>query len=107
MIDEFGADSLRFCLAIAAGPGRDIRMSAKRVEGYRNFGTKLWNAARFAQMNECVLGEDFDPLNLQNTINQWIVSEIAKTANNVENALSAHRFDEAATSLYNLSLIHI
>ena len=101
LIDEFGADSLRFCLAIAAGPGRDIRMSAKRVEGYRNFGTKLWNAARFAQMNECVLGEDFDPLNLQNTINQWIVSEIAKTANNVENALSAHRFDEAATSLYN------
>ncbi len=101
LIDEFGADSLRFCLAIAAGPGRDIRMSAKRVEGYRNFGTKLWNAARFAQMNECVLGEDFNPLKLQNTINQWIVSEIAKTANNVENALSAHRFDEAATSLYN------
>lgn len=101
LIDEFGADSLRFCLAIAAGPGRDIRMSAKRVEGYRNFGTKLWNAARFAQMNECVLGEDFDPLKLQNTINQWIISEIAKTANSVENALSMHRFDEAATSLYN------
>ncbi|MBN8648211.1 MAG: valine--tRNA ligase [Caulobacterales bacterium] len=101
LIDEFGADSLRFCLAIAAGPGRDIRMSAKRVEGYRNFGTKLWNAARFAQMNECVLGANFDPLKVENTINKWIVSEIAKTANNVENALSVHRFDEAATGLYN------
>ncbi|MBN8648432.1 MAG: valine--tRNA ligase, partial [Caulobacterales bacterium] len=100
LIEEFGADSLRFCLAIAAGPGRDIRMSAKRVEGYRNFGTKLWNAARFAQMNECVLGADYLPQNAKNTINRWVISKLSQTANDVENAIINHRFDEAASSLY-------
>lgn len=100
LIDEFGADSLRFCLAIAAGPGRDIRMSVKRVEGYRNFGTKLWNAARFAQMNECVLSETYNPEKLNNTINKWIVSRLAQTANIVEKSLESHRFDEAASCLY-------
>lgn len=100
LIEEFGADSLRFCLAIAAGPGRDIRMSAKRVEGYRNFGTKLWNAARFAQMNECVLSADYNPENAKNTLNKWIISKLVQTAKNVENSLDNHRFDEAATELY-------
>jgi valyl-tRNA synthetase len=100
LIDEYGADSLRFCLAIAAGPGRDIRMSSKRVEGYRNFGTKLWNAARFAQMHEAVLSPKFAPENVNHSINQWIINEVVKTANNVETALANHRFDEAASGLY-------
>ncbi len=100
LIDTYGADALRFTLAIAAGPGRDIRMSDKRVEGYRNFGTKLWNAARFAQMNECTLWEAFDPSTVKHTLNRWIVSELTKTANGVEAALSTHRFDEAAQTSY-------
>ncbi len=101
LIDEFGADALRFCLAIAAGPGRDIRMSAKRVEGYRNFGTKLWNAARFAQMNECVLGADFDPASITHTLNKWIITQAVKTTKSVEKSLVNHRFDEAAGEIYN------
>jgi valyl-tRNA synthetase len=100
LIDTYGADALRFTLAIAAGPGRDIRMSDKRVEGYRNFGTKLWNAARFAQMNECSLWEAFEPSAVKHTLNRWIVSELTKTAHGVESALSAHRFDEAAQTSY-------
>jgi len=100
LIDTYGADALRFTLAIAAGPGRDIRMSDKRVEGYRNFGTKLWNAARFAQMNECSLWEAFEPSAVKHTLNRWIVSELTKTAHSVEAALSAHRFDEAAQTSY-------
>lgn len=101
LIDEFGADALRFCLAIAAGPGRDIRMSAKRVEGYRNFGTKLWNAARFAQMNECVLHDGFDPANVTHTLNKWIITQAVQTTKSVEAALNNHRFDEAASEIYN------
>ncbi len=100
LVDRFGADALRFTLAIAAGPGRDIRMSDKRVEGYRNFGTKLWNAARFTQMNECALWDDFDPAAVSHTLNRWIVSETVKTAHAVDAALDAHRFDEAGQALY-------
>jgi valyl-tRNA synthetase len=100
LIDSYGADALRFTLAIAAGPGRDIRMSDKRVEGYRNFGTKLWNASRFAQMNECTLWEAFDPAAVKHTLNKWIISELTKTVHTVEAALDAHRFDEAAQANY-------
>jgi valyl-tRNA synthetase len=100
LIDSYGADALRFTLAIAAGPGRDIRMSDKRVEGYRNFGTKLWNASRFAQMNECTLWETFDPGTVKHTLNKWIISQLTKTVHAVEAALDAHRFDEAAQANY-------
>ncbi|WP_229970244.1 class I tRNA ligase family protein, partial [Escherichia coli] len=61
LIDEYGADALRFTLAAMAAQGRDIKLATSRVEGYRNFGTKLWNAARFCEMNECARVEGFDP----------------------------------------------
>ena len=69
-IPSYGTDALRFTLAAMAAQGRDVRMSLPRVEGYRNFSTKLWNAARFTQMNECVRQADFDPASCNETINK-------------------------------------
>ncbi|HEY4265133.1 MAG TPA: valine--tRNA ligase, partial [Micropepsaceae bacterium] len=100
IIDEYGADALRFALAIAAGQGRDIRLGLNRVETCRNFGTKLWNAARFCEMNECVRKREFDPASVDTTVNKWIVAETARAAAEVTAALEAYRFNEAAGAIY-------
>jgi valyl-tRNA synthetase len=99
IIDELGADPLRFTMAILSGT-RDIKLSKQRIEGYRNFGTKLWNAARFAQMNEAVRVEGFDPAGVQQTINRWIRGELTKAERQVSAALQGGRFDDAAAALY-------
>jgi valyl-tRNA synthetase len=99
VIDELGCDALRFTLTILSGT-RDIKLSKARIEGYRNFGTKLWNAARFCQMNECVVWAGFDPNAARETLNRWIRGETVKTAASVTTALEAGRFDEAAGALY-------
>src|SRR5262249_26170589 len=78
LIDEYGADALRYALCLAAGQGRDIRLSIGRVETARNFGTKLWNAARFCEMNECVRKREFKPEKCKQTVNRWIVGETAR-----------------------------
>jgi valyl-tRNA synthetase len=100
VIDEYGADALRFTLAAMAAQGRDIKLSAQRVEGYRNFATKLWNAARFAEMNNCILNNAFDPTSVKQLVNQWIISQLADTLGTVENALHDYRFNDAANSVY-------
>ncbi len=100
LIDEFGADSLRMTLAAMAAQGRDIKLSKQRVEGYRNFGTKLWNAARFAQMNGCELDPAFDPAKVKHTLNRWIVSEATRTAAAVTAGIKDYRFNEAAGAIY-------
>jgi len=100
VIDEYGADALRFTLAAMAAQGRDIKLSAQRVEGYRNFATKLWNAARFAEINECVTVTDFDPNSVRVLINQWIITQLADTIGNVEKALGDYRFNDAANGVY-------
>jgi valyl-tRNA synthetase len=100
LIDKFGADALRFTLAAMAAQGRDIKLSEQRIEGYRNFGTKLWNAARFAQMNECAVWDAYDPRSPDQTVNKWIVGETAKAAAAVTRELEARRFNEAAGALY-------
>ena len=100
LIDKYGADALRFTLAAMAAQGRDIKLSEQRIEGYRNFGTKLWNAARFAQMNECAVWDEYDPRWPQQTVNKWIVSETAKAAAAVTRELEARRFNEAAGAAY-------
>ena len=100
LIDKYGADALRFTLAAMAAQGRDIKLSEQRIEGYRNFGTKLWNAARFCQMNECAVWDEYDPREAKQTVNRWIVGETAKTAAEVTKELEARRFNEAAGVLY-------
>ncbi len=100
LIGEYGADALRFALTIAAGQGRDIRLGIGRVETCRNFGTKLWNAARFCEMNECVRKREFDPAQVEMTVNRWIVAEVARAAAGVTAALEAYRFNDAAGAIY-------
>jgi valyl-tRNA synthetase len=100
LIDEYGADALRFTLAAMAAQGRDIKLATSRVEGYRNFGTKLWNAARFCEMNECARVEGFDPASVQQTVNKWIAGEAARTASEITLALEAYRFNDAANAAY-------
>ncbi len=100
LIDEYGADALRFTLAAMAAQGRDIKLSTQRVEGYRNFATKLWNAARFAEINGCAMIDGFDPRKAKETLNRWIAHETAKTAAEVTEAIKAYKFNDAAGAIY-------
>jgi valyl-tRNA synthetase len=100
LIETYGADALRFTLAAMAAQGRDIKLATQRIEGYRNFGTKLWNAARFAEMNGCVRQVSFDPRQVQITLNSWIIGETAKTITEVTAAIEAYRFNDAANAAY-------
>jgi valyl-tRNA synthetase len=100
LIDEYGADALRFTLAAMAAQGRDIKLSAQRVEGYRNFATKLWNAARFAEINGCARDPEFDPHRAKETLNRWIAYETAKTGRDVTAAIEAYKFNDAAADIY-------
>ena len=100
LIDEYGADALRFTLAAMAAMGRDIKLSTQRVEGYRNFATKLWNAARFAEMNGCATVATFDPKSAKETLNRWIAHETAKAVAEVTEAIEAYRFNDAAAAVY-------
>jgi valyl-tRNA synthetase len=100
LIDAYGADALRFTLAAMAAQGRDIKLSKQRVEGYRNFGTKLWNAARFAEMNGVAHDPNYDPLAARLTVNRWVAGEAARTEAAVRRALEDYRFNEAAAALY-------
>ncbi len=100
LIDAYGADALRFTLAAMAAQGRDIKLATSRVEGYRNFATKLWNAARFAEMNACAPAENFDPGKAKATVNRWIAGESERAAAAVTEALENFRFNEAAAAIY-------
>jgi valyl-tRNA synthetase len=100
LIDRFGADAVRFTLAALAAPGRDVKLAESRVEGYRNFVTKLWNAARYAEMNGCRYEPAFDPARVSATVNQWIVGATNELAGRMIAALDAYRFNDAANLLY-------
>ena len=100
LIDEFGTDALRFTLALAAGQSRDMRIGPTRVETNRNFGTKLWNAARFCEMNACAAVPGFDPARVEQVVNRWIVAETASAATQLTEALEKLRFNEAAAIAY-------
>ena len=100
LIDQYGADALRFTLAAMAAQGRDIKLDTQRVEGYRNFATKLWNACRFAEMNDCALPAGFDPESAKQTLNRWIAHETFRTAREVTEAIGGYRFNDAANAIY-------
>ena len=100
LVDAYGADALRFTLTAMSGQARDIRLSTQRIEGYRNFGTKLWNAARFCEISGCTAQAGFDPGAAREPINRWIAGETVKTAKAVTAALDACAFDDAAAALY-------
>jgi valyl-tRNA synthetase len=102
LIDEYGADAVRFTLTAMAAMGRDLKLSTQRIAGYRNFGTKLWNACRFAEMNGVWEGHSTQsaPPRPQATVNRWIIGETAKVRAEVDAALAEFRFDHAASALY-------
>ncbi|MCP4328122.1 MAG: valine--tRNA ligase [Alphaproteobacteria bacterium] len=100
IIDSFGSDALRFTLAALAVPGRDVKLAETRIEGYRNFATKLWQASRFCQMNGCLSNPAFDPASATQAVNRWVVSGIASLEERLRTAMEAYRFNDAANELY-------
>jgi valyl-tRNA synthetase len=100
LVDQYGADALRFTLAAMAAQGRDIKLATARVEGYRNFATKIWNAARFAELNGCARAEGFDPAAVELPLNRWILSEAARTAEAIAAGIESFKFNEAAEAAY-------
>ncbi|MBL8628814.1 MAG: valine--tRNA ligase [Rhodospirillaceae bacterium] len=100
LCNKYGTDAVRFTLTAMAAQGRDIKLSEQRIAGYRNFITKIWNATRFAQMNECKPVVGFDPKSVTTTLNKWIVGKTAEAASTVAQAIEAYRFNDAADGLY-------
>ncbi|MBL8791342.1 MAG: valine--tRNA ligase [Rhizobiales bacterium] len=100
IVDSYGADALRFTLAAMAAQGRDIKLSTTRVEGYRNFATKLWNATRFAEMNGVRHVPGFDPVAARVTVNRWIAGEMARAQAAVTKGIEEYKFNEAAGAAY-------
>ncbi len=100
LIEKYGADALRFTLTAFAAQGRDVKLSESRVEGYRNFCTKIWNAARFCEMNECKPVETFDPAKVSSVLNKWIVGKVVECERETREAVEAYRFNDVANSIY-------
>jgi len=102
-VEKYGADALRFTLIAMEAQGRDIKMSEKRVEGYRNFGTKLWNAARFCEMNGIAGSDTVAAPEATLAVNKWIIGEVTKAAEGVTKALEAFRFNDSADAIYHFT----
>ncbi|TIR25951.1 MAG: valine--tRNA ligase [Mesorhizobium sp.] len=100
LIDEYGADALRFTLTVMAAQGRDVKLDPARIAGYRNFGTKLWNATRFAEMNEVARNDDFWLNDAKLPVNRWILTELTRAARAVTEGITSYRFNEAAGAAY-------
>jgi len=100
VIDDYGADALRFALARGAAHSHDIKLSPQLVETNRNFATKLWNACRFAEMNACAKPDGFDPAKAKETLNRWIAHETSRATREVTEAIEAYRFNDAAGAIY-------
>ncbi|MBQ8870861.1 MAG: valine--tRNA ligase [Alphaproteobacteria bacterium] len=99
-IETYGADALRFFMAAMETQGRDVNLSDSRIAGYRNFATKLWNAARFCEMNECKYAKDFNPYDVKSAVNKWIVEKANQATSEVTKNLNDYRFSDAANTVY-------
>ncbi|MBE6447975.1 MAG: valine--tRNA ligase [Alphaproteobacteria bacterium] len=99
-IETYGADALRFFMAAMETQGRDVNMSESRIAGYRNFATKLWNAARFGEMNDCKLNSLFNPDACQYPTNKWIIAKAREATKQVTDSLNSFRFSDAANAVY-------
>ncbi|MER9305493.1 valine--tRNA ligase [Mesorhizobium sp. M0496] len=100
LIDEYGADALRFTLTVMAAQGRDVKLDPARIAGYRNFGTKLWNATRFAEMNEVARNDGFWLNDAKLAVNRWILTELTRAAREITDGITSYRFNEAAGAAY-------
>lgn len=100
LIDKYGADALRFTLTALAAQGRDVKLSEERVEGYRNFATKLWNATRYCEMNGCNPNAEYSPSSAQHTINRWIIGATLDVKREIEKNIEIYRFNDAANAIY-------
>jgi valyl-tRNA synthetase len=100
LISQYGADALRFTLTSMAAQGRDVKLDPARIAGYRNFGTKLWNATRFAQMNGVARNDDFWLNDAKLTVNRWILTELTRAASGISDAITTYRFNDAAGIAY-------
>lgn len=99
-IEKYGADALRFFMAAMETQGRDINMSENRIAGYRNFATKLWNAARFGEMNEAAIPQGFEPSSVKHAVNKWIIAKAQEATREVTENLNSYRFSDAANAVY-------
>ena len=100
LIDEYGADALRFTLTIMAAQGRDVKLDPARIAGYRNFGTKLWNATRFAEMNGVARNDEFWLNDAKLTVNRWILTELTRAARDITDGIASYKFNEAGAAAY-------
>lgn len=100
LMDEYGADSLRFTLAIMAAQGRDVKLDPSRVAGYRNFGTKLWNATRFLEMQEGDYDSSYNPADVSHLLNRWILTELSETIDSITSSIESYRFNDASLRVY-------
>ncbi|TIU05783.1 MAG: valine--tRNA ligase, partial [Mesorhizobium sp.] len=100
LIDEYGADALRFTLTVMAAQGRDVKLDPARIAGYRNFGTKLWNATRFAEMNDVARNDEFWLNDAKLAVNRWILTELTRAAREITEGITSYRFNEAAGAAY-------
>lgn len=99
-IEKYGADALRFFMAAMETQGRDINTSENRIAGYRNFATKLWNAARFGEMNEAAMPQGFEPSSVKHAVNKWIIAKAQEATREVTENLNSYRFSDAANAVY-------
>ena len=103
LIEKYGTDALRFTLTSMAAQGRDLKLSESRIEGYRNFATKLWNASRYTQLKQCSYEATFDPNKCNLAVNKWIVFEVTNAVENVRKSIENYRFNDAAKYIYQFS----
>ena len=100
LLDKYGADTLRFTLTALLNPGRDVKLAESRVKGYKSFTNKIWNASNFLQLNKCKIDDNFKITEINLPINQWLINELATTANNIDKYMNKYLFHEVANEIY-------